>query len=255
MFFYLSKLLWFIVAPTNLTMLAVLGAVACLIAQKFRVGLALLGIGAAGILLFGLLPTGHNLAVFLERHAAPLHNLPSDIDGIILLGGMFDNQLSKDRESPQANASIDRVHAFRALARRYPAAALYFTGGTGDIRQIGHSEAIIVRDYLRQTGFNRPVIYEGASRNTFENAVNLRAMLKDKEGHYILITSATHMPRAKAVFEGQGYRVTPYATDYRTDGRYRILPVTWRFSGNFSLSDLAAKEIIGHLAYFLTGKL
>ena len=63
------------------------------------------------------------------------------------------------------------------------------------------------------------------SRNTYENAVNSRALLEPKGIKKIsLVTSASHMPRAVKLFEAQGFEVTPLPTDYLvTESNWRQL--------------------------------
>lgn len=246
-----------LIAPTNVCVILALTGFFALVFNRVKLGFWVLALGIFGIVLFGILPTGHNLTVFLERQARSQVNKTSDFDGIILLGGMFNNKLSGVNAHPEAIFSIDRVHAFQELSRQYPQATLYYTGGKGDLRQNDPSEADIIADYFTRVGFDKPVIYESQSRNTFENARFLRPMLQESGDNtrYLLITSAFHMARSQAIFIKAGYDVIPYAVDFQTDGNYRILPSSMNFSRNFSLSDLAVKEIVGHLAYWVTGKL
>lgn len=246
-----------LIAPTNITIFLLLGGFALLVLQKIRAGFIVLGLGICGIVLFGILPTGHNLTAYLERqaYAAADTALLQDIDGIILLGGMFNTELSNKRDIPEASSAIDRVHAFQELAIQNPDIPLFYTGGKGDMLQNDRNEADIVKDYFRRIGFHRPVIYEWESRNTYENAQFLARKLQRADMRYILITSAFHMPRAKAIFEKAGYDIALYPVDYKTTANYRLWPVTSAFSENFLLSDLAVREIVGHLAYRVTGKL
>ena len=60
------------------------------------------------------------------------------------------------------------------------------------------------------------VLYEDASRNTYENAL-LSARLSgvDNRQPWLLLTSAFHMPRAMGVFSQTGWNVTPWPVDYR----------------------------------------
>lgn len=258
MFFYLSKIIWMMIAPTNITVFLLLGGFLLLVLQKIKIGFYVLGLGICGVIAFGVLPTGHNLTAYLENKAtatAADAQSMGNANGIILLGGMFNNRLSRDLGRPEAGYTIDRVHAFQELSAIYPHARLYYTGGKGDVMQNDRNEADIIRDYFRRISFVRQVIYEDESRNTYENAKFLAKLLQRDNNEYILITSAFHMPRAKAVFEKAGYNIAAYPADYQTNGKYKILPVTTSFASNFSLSDLAVKEIVGHLAYKLTGKL
>ncbi len=61
---------------------------------------------------------------------------------------------------------------------------------------------------------------EDQSRDTWENAVFTKALVKPKPGQrWLLVTSAWHMPRAMGVFRKAGFPVEPWPVDYRTAGR------------------------------------
>ena len=60
---------------------------------------------------------------------------------------------------------------------------------------------------------------EEQSRNTIENAVFSRLIAQPKPGeHWLLVTSAFHMPRAIAAFRAAGFPVEAYPVDWRTRG-------------------------------------
>ena len=74
-----------------------------------------------------------------------------------------------------------------------------------------------------------------------------------KTGSWLLITSATHMPRSVKIFEKQGIRIIPIPVDYQTANTLQ-----WR---EFNITDGAVlwnrllHEYIGIVAYKLTGKI
>src|SRR5690606_30182135 len=59
------------------------------------------------------------------------------------------------------------------------------------------------------------ILPEDRSRNTYENALYVRELLAQADSNEIvLVTSALHMPRSVAIFERQGFSVTPAPVDY-----------------------------------------
>ncbi|TIU18533.1 MAG: YdcF family protein, partial [Mesorhizobium sp.] len=67
------------------------------------------------------------------------------------------------------------------------------------------------------------LILENRSRNTYENAVFTRELVTPKPGEtWLLVTSAFHMPRAKALFDKAGFATVPWPVDYRTSGKEGI---------------------------------
>jgi uncharacterized SAM-binding protein YcdF (DUF218 family) len=62
------------------------------------------------------------------------------------------------------------------------------------------------------------------------------------------------MPRAVGVFRKVGFDVVPYPVDYRTAGSVSMLR-PFGFAGEgLRRTDIAAKEWIGLLSYYLSGK-
>ena len=83
--------------------------------------------------------------------------------------------------------------------------------------------------------------FETKSRNTWENALFTRALIKPQtrvETFFLLVTAAWHMPRAMGVFRKLGYRVIAYPTDYMTLGDRRDFCLFISASANWSCLNL-----------------
>lgn len=206
-------------------------------------------------LLFGLVPIGPNLLVWLEtQYAKP--SLPPGIDGIIVLGGMFDTDSSEQTRQLVSNDNMERMTAFIELARAHPEAKLVFSGGAGTFPPTERKEADMAQAYFRAIGFDDiRVIYERQSRNTHENAVLSKEVAQPAPGElWVLVTSAAHMRRAVATFAQAGWRVIAYPVDPGTGLAYdwRLWPLA--VGRNFNALEEALKEIIGYQVYKLSGK-
>jgi uncharacterized SAM-binding protein YcdF (DUF218 family) len=142
-----------------------------------------------------------------------------------------------------------------ALAHRYPHAKLVFTGGSGNPLMQDAREADYVKQLWIDIGLDPSrVIWERDSRNTYENAVASKALARPKPGeNWVLITSAVHMPRAVAIFNKQNWKVIPYPVDYITTDT-PIWQREFSVSQNLWLLSEALREVIGKLAYQMTGK-
>jgi uncharacterized SAM-binding protein YcdF (DUF218 family) len=100
------------------------------------------------------------------------------------------------------------------------------------------------------------IIVEGRSRNTHENAVFTRDIVKPKPGdRWYLVTSAYHMPRSMGLFRKAGFDVTAYPVDYRTRGPQDLTRLFERIPGGLARTDLGANEWIGLVAYRLLGRI
>jgi uncharacterized SAM-binding protein YcdF (DUF218 family) len=255
MFFTVSKVFEFFLAPVHLFIfLAIVGAI--LLFTRWKTwGRAFSTVSALALLLMAFGPLGGFLAGPLEgRFPAPPDDMPPP-DGIIVLGGTIDERLSADRDRPTLVDAAERLTAPIALKRKYPNARLVFTGGSAALRGSPFAEADAVQRFWREVGLDQnDIFYERRSRNTYENAVFTREMLRLKPGErWLLVTSAIHMPRAIGVFRKAGFDVIAYPVDYRTSGDSGLeFP---RFPTKaLGLVDFAAHEWAGLIAYRLAGK-
>jgi len=119
-------------------------------------------------------------------------------------------------------------------------------------------EAQYLKNYLINIGIpEKDIFIETKSRNTHENAVFTAEALGDsviKNSSFLLITSATHLPRATKCFFKQGIYAKPFATD-RYGGPYK-LKFDYYFIPNVeTLSNwvVLIKEYIGLIAYTFAG--
>jgi len=255
MFFILSKIVWFVVEPANLLMLMVLAGAALLWYGKAKAAKYTLTAAAALILAVTLLPLGDALLMPLEQRFAVPSEIPQKLDGVILLGGAQEPLLTRDYHQPVMNGAAETMTAFLALARTHPEARLVFSGGSGDIRNQGITEADTVKLFLRQQGFDpKKLIYETHSRNTYENVTFSKRLVQPKPGErWLLVTSAYGMPRAVGVFRAAGWPVIPYPCNYHVGRNLHLLP-SLHFMDSFSTLEMAMHEWIGLAAYYITGK-
>ena len=99
------------------------------------------------------------------------------------------------------------------------------------------------------------IIYEGESRNTFENMDFSKNIANPKAGEvWLLVTSSFHMKRSEGIFRSNGWDVIPYPAGYLTAGNYKVIPNFDVLDNMFKL-QIVVREIIGIMAYRLTGKI
>lgn len=253
--FWLSKILWTLVAPGSLLLILVLSGWLLLMRGANRKAKWVLGFAAFAMLLTALVPLGDWLLAPLETRFATNPKLPARIDGIIVLGGAEDGVRSAAWNQAEVNESAERFLASLALARRYPSAKLLFTSGSGTLtnRTIKGAD-VAKRLYLEQGLDPARLILESNARNTVENAVLSRALARPAAGEvWVLVTSASHMPRAVGVFCKAGWPVLPYPVDHRTvRGQSRW--IDYGLSGNLDALNMGIKEWLGLVSYYLMGR-
>jgi len=255
MFFGLSKIFWTLVQPLNA--LCLLGLLGLLVRLKWDLhGQRLMNFALISILALGLLPAGPLLVTWLERQYPTPAELPQKIDGIILLGGAFESHLTMKTGHIVANDQVDRVFCFVDIAKKHPEAKLVYSGGAGDIMSPDAMEGDDARAFFKLVGLGeRKIFYEEKSRNTYENVLYTMEMTDPKaKENWIVATSAYHMPRSMGIFKAFEWNVIPYQCDPRTNGTYNVFSRLPNITGNFVLLNIALKEIIGSVVYYMTGK-
>ena len=202
------------------------------------------------------MPIPELLARFLEDAHPRTEFRPGAWRGVLVLGGSIDTRpRSAGREDVMLNGAAERMTKAVELARRDPEMTIVFTGFSAMLRAVGRSEADAARQFFAEQGLPpERIVFEGRSRNTWENA-EFSAQLPgvDRSAPWLLLTSATHMPRSMAIFRKAGWNVTPYPTDYRSGST-----IDWLDFDPLDAADLwkvTLHEYIGMVAYRLTGKL
>ena len=194
----------------------------------------------------------------LETRFPPWNPARGAPDGIIVLGAAIDPELSQAWGTPQLTGRAERVTVVAELARAYPKARIVYSSGNAALFPEAPPEAPYVLPLWESFGIARDrVTLETRSRNTSENAVFSKALVKPRPGErWLLVTSALHMPRAIGCFRRAGFPVEAYPVDWTTFPRlslYRLLP-SFEASRGLRELDNATHEWIGLLAYWLSGR-
>jgi uncharacterized SAM-binding protein YcdF (DUF218 family) len=252
-------LLALLLPSTFLTVCCILGAALLAVGHRTRlvrrVGVRILGIGVIGFAAVFLLPVDYWLLRPLEDRFPPV--TLTHIDGVVVLGGAVSETVSADRGTPSLNRDADRLVAFAALARAWPDARMVFAGGPSVASGHGRlTEAEASRQILEQLGVpSGRVLYDDKSETTWGNALNALVLARPKPGEtWVLVTSASHMPRAMGAFQAAGWP------------KMQAWPVAWRttkagrrrqpqpMGTKLAAIDLAAHEWAGLADYRLKGR-
>lgn len=254
-FFLASKIIWAIISPDSLIVLLGVGA---WLAMNFgwpRLSRRLLSLCALLLVMIGCLPVGEWLIAPLENRFAANAALPTQADGIIVLGGFLNPSKSNAWNQAELEGAADRLTAFQYLARLYPDAQLVFSGGNGSVTNQELKEAESARFLMDQIGMTtRAIVFESESRNTFENAVNSKQLVSPRaDANWILVTSAFHMPRSVGIFCKQDWPVYPYPVDHYSR-KGNLLRINFQFAENLTVLRTAMREWTGLIAYRITGR-
>jgi uncharacterized SAM-binding protein YcdF (DUF218 family) len=253
MYFLLSKTLGALLTPTTFITALGLAGLALLCLRLGRWGRVLVTASVVLLVIGALTPIGYFLLAPLENRFPVWNASEGRPTGVVILGGSIDPDLSAGRGFAIAPVAADRLIAAAELARRFPDIPIIFTGGSAGLFSHEAKEADYANDYFERLGLPKDrVILERASRNTMENASFTKAIAKPKPSdHWLLVTSAFHMPRSVGLFRDAGFAVEAYPVDWLTPGR----PI-WidRPLEALRRTDIACREWMGLIADWILGK-
>ncbi len=173
----------------------------------------------------------------------------------ILLGGFASPD---ENGTGYFNNSSERFLQAVKLYKEGKILSILISGGNGKDVDKKFSEGEWAKNEMLKMGIpDSAVIYEDKSDNTADNALNTKRLLDSASLHppYLLITTASHIPRATLIFKTAGIPTVDFPCNYLA-GRsgysfFEIIPnpsvlLVWNFY---------IKETAGYCAYLLKEKL
>jgi uncharacterized SAM-binding protein YcdF (DUF218 family) len=257
LFFVLSKTLGVMLLPTNFMIGVGVAGLLLLLTRFAPLGRKLLTASIVLLAICGFSPLGNLLLYPLEARFPPWDASRGAPDGIVVLGGSIEPDLSLARGTAVFIGAVDRIIATAALAHRYPKARIVFSGGNANlVSDDAAKEADAALVIFEGLGIAKDrLLMERQSRNTLENAEFSKAMAAPKPGErWLLVTSAYHMPRSVGIFRNAGFAVEPYPVDWRTGGRESLLRFSIYAIDGLGRVEIAVREWMGLFAYRITGR-
>jgi uncharacterized SAM-binding protein YcdF (DUF218 family) len=251
MFFILSKLLLFLISPLTWIILFCIVALFSkntLSQKKYLKAALLFSIFFSNTFIFDRFMNAW------EIKAIPDDKI-SKFDAAIVLTGMvtYDSKIKR----LEFNDRTDRLMQAIQLYKENKVDKIILCGGPATMSGDDIMEAPVLKLYLEKMGIpGYDILLESKSRNTHENAVNMKLMLDQTfpGGKYLLISSGWHLRRATACFIKEGIKIMPYSTDrysgpIKFDIDYLLIPSSETL---FNWEKLT-HEWVGTICYFLMG--
>lgn len=175
-----------------------------------------LAVFTAGVFLLLLISSNYFPNVLLGRLESayrPLDNPPA-VSAIVVLGGGVREKVDAPPNTQLGFASLTRlvegVRLYHVLKSEGVQVKFILSGG----RVFGSpSDSGMMRNTAVVLGVSpKDMQLEDGSQDTYHEALFLKPMLENKP--FILVTSASHMPRAMALFRAQGLEPIPAPTQY-----------------------------------------
>lgn len=254
--FYVSRLSWLFAQPLSLAFfLVTLGCLALILGLR-KIGIAFIAL-ASGLLFVTLFTSTGDVALqtLEDRFPTPGRD-PQTVSCMIVLGGAFSSQVNTARGGIEMNQSADRFVEALRLALAFPQAKILISGGDGSFSGIYEGDGVTAERFFRAFGVSADrLLRDTTSRNTAENVENTKALLTSAGlSDCLLITSAFHMSRSMGLMQKAGLSVTPWPTDYRTDGKTALGVDLTQPTLNAQQMATALREWLGLVAYRLMGR-
>lgn len=254
--FWLKKTVGFWLMPlSSVVLLLGLGLMLLCFSRWQKTGKALIGMGLFWLLFCSLSVTSNGMLRPLERMYPEYAGQP--VDFVVVLGTTMsiDPDIPlRSRLSPSASA---RLAEGLRIAKLNPQAQLILTG-EGGFPSITYAQ--IYKEVAIADGFDASkILTADHSLDTEDEARDVRALLDrfqqqtGQSPRVALVTEASHMPRAIALFHSQGMQPIPAPTFFRG-----VLS-TWRYAyfdvDNLQKSERAIYEYLGRVFYYIKIKL
>jgi uncharacterized SAM-binding protein YcdF (DUF218 family) len=204
--FHFKKIVAPFLFPVPLCLeILILGVVLLLFTRKQKCGKALVSIGTVLLLLFSLSPVSGLLIASLEHSYNVQKESQKGVHWIVVLGagGFCDPDIPIGNQLPAA--SLYRLIEGVRLHKELPESKLVLTGKTGGL--IMAEVAVLICGVPRSEILVFPELLD-----TEEESVAMKSLVK--EDSLILVTSASHLPRAMALFEREGMHPLPAPAEY-----------------------------------------
>ena len=252
MFYVLSKLAWLILEPFNFLLLLMVSGLILYRVAHVRSGILIVIFSLLTMLIVSIFPIGHYLLAQLEDRFPKPEVIDAEITGIIVLGGFVDGELYERDKWSGLESGIARLMGGAQLSHRFKKARVIFTGGPPISNKDGRSESEVAEDVFKALGVDMSrVSFERNSRNTAENAAFSKQIANPQKGdHWLLVTSAYHMPRAVGSFRSAGFAVGAYPVDFIANKKW---PPHGSGTKGLVVLGYAVHEFLGLMAYRLNG--
>ena len=255
--FLLSKIVWVILSHLNLLIIFLIFGYLFKILRKRLVSRAFYLISLLFFIIVGILPTGTFFLSELESKYPALNILPKDINGIIILGGPTNPNLTHIHNQVAFNEAGERLTEAIRLIKIYNSSTVIFSGGSGSLNPDVLPHTFVAKKFFLEMGVDiNKIIFESKSNNTYENILFSKNIVNPKKNEkWLLVTSSFHMTRAMNVAEKLKWEFIPYPVDFRTGNeKIKFIPTFDKILPNFNRFNLAAHEIVGLISYYFLGR-
>ena len=238
--FLLKKFVSFFVEPLGLVVTLLALGLYLLHVKRERFAKVILSSGLFLLLLFSYPPFANFLVRNLENQY-PKFDYKEHVKYIHVLGNEHNTDPTQPISSQISSGGTKRVIEGVIIHKQMPNSKIIFTGYAGDTNttnalmnaKLAHALGVAYKD----------MIINGKPVDTKEEALFAKTIIGDEP--FVVVTSATHMPRAMMLFTSLGMHPIPAPTNYYKSEFRGYLREPSPFY--FYVSSLAIHEYLGIL--------
>lgn len=231
-----------VLPPGNIIVLILVGL--ALGRRRRRFGATLIGLAALALLVLSLPVIADAAIRTLVRHPPLDPAAAANAGAIVILGGGVVANAPEYGDDILTTSSVARC-LYGAKLHRDTGLPVLVTGG--DPLGAGVSDGEAMRRFLSDRLGIAVRWTETAARNTRENAIESRRLLAPAGiSRVLLVTHATHMPRAERAFRRAGFEVVPAPTGFPVVGGFQMTDLL-PGAGALRRNAVVLKEWIGML--------
>jgi uncharacterized SAM-binding protein YcdF (DUF218 family) len=228
--------------------------------RKQKMGKAVVALSGVLLFLFSsrsistllLTPLENRYPPLFRTSGAPVAPGLSEVRFVVVLGSGFSPDANRPLEMQLDDGSIARLVEGARASKLLSHSKLIVSGGPGPDGAPLMAQAMAV--LAQEFGVSRQdIILDGQSRDTEEEAAHIAPIVGKQP--FILVTEASHMPRAMALFRKQGTDPMADPTDFRIPGWPRDPQEFFPDAGGLGDSQRAVYEYLGLAWAKLRGKI
>lgn len=212
-----------------------------------RVGLTLAVVAVLDLFLFTVSPLPQYLMRRLEQKYPVLEKVPSDVNEIVVLGGGHVNDPTLPALHKLSTVSAARLNEGIRLYNSRPGLTMVFSGDTGCGKE---QHGVVASKAALELGVNiKDTLILVRPKTTWDEANEFKKRF-GTDKRFVVVTSASHMPRAIETFKLTG--LNPVAAPANYQIRYdpdEFLYDWWPSAQKVMYTERAMHEYIGLLYY------
>jgi len=212
--------------------------------RKQKTGKILVTIGVTFLTVLSYGVASEILLRPLEYKYPPLTNVSavSDVKWVVVLSGGHSEDTNIPVTGQLSDASLVRLAEGIRIHRKLPKSKLLLSGGSV-FSTVAEAKAMM--DVAVALGVDaKDLVLESESKDTKDQARFIQKIVGDSR--FILVTSASHMPRSLALFQKRGMKPIPAPIGHIVKKRQKITPAMFFPSaGRIEKTERAFHEYLG----------